>query len=858
MSENWAGSFNSEVKGQKSKVRSNVTGTGYNVAGTRYKVASTRYKAPSLVAFVALIVAVSTTASSHATVAAAQAPAVQSSAPIAPRALLDTYCVTCHNQRTKTAGLMFDTMDLAKLPEHGDVWEKTVRKLRGGMMPPPGVRRPDQASVDSMVSWLERSLDEAATAHPNPGRVALHRLNRAEYAAAIEDLLGIRIDAAALLPKDDEAEGFDNVASVLTVSPSFLDQYISAARVVSARAVGNPAARPGSQTYRPSRGSDQSLRVDGLPLGTRGGLLVEHLFPADGDYKFNIPNMAIAGYVRGMEYKHTLIVTIDGVKVFQNTIGGEDDIKAIDQQQAPAVAAINSRFLDIPVKVTAGPHKVGVTFVARTFAEPDDVLHAFRPSAGEDRIPRIGSLEIQGPFNPTGVSQTPSRARVFVCHPKSTSDELPCAKTILSSLARKAYRRPITDADLDAPLQFYSAARALGDFDTAIRDALPTILASPKFLYRAERSPAGLAPGSIHAIGDVELASRLSFFLIGRAPDDELLTVVERGTLTTPTVLDAQVRRLLADPRSESLVSSFAFQWLKMRALEEIDPDPIIFPNFDDSLRTAFRRELELFVDSILREDRPVLELLTANHTFVNERLALHYGIPNVRGDRFRRVTLTDANRFGLLGKGAVLLTTSYANRTAPVLRGAWILENLLGTPPSPPPPDVEAFQENKDGEKQRSVREIMEQHRAKPSCNACHGVMDPLGFALENFDAIGEWRAEDRYAGTAIDASGKLVDGTAVNSPADLRVALTRRPEQFVQTLTEKLMTYALGRTVDYYDMPTVRKIVREAARDDYRFSSIVMGIVRSDAFRMRMVPAPERPSSSTASSTTDQDRRP
>ena len=835
-----------------------MTGTGYNVAGTRYKVASTRCKAPSLVAFVALIVAVSTTASSHATVAAAQAPAVQSSAPIAPRALLDTYCVTCHNQRTKTAGLMFDTMDLAKLPEHGDVWEKTVRKLRGGMMPPPGVRRPDQASVDSMVSWLERSLDEAAAAHPNPGRVALHRLNRAEYAAAIEDLLGIKIDPAALLPKDDEAEGFDNVASVLTVSPSFLDQYISAARVVSARAVGNPAARPGSQTYRPTRGSDQSLRVDGLPLGTRGGLLVEHLFPADGDYKFNIPNMAIAGYVRGMEYKHTLIVTIDGVKVFQNTIGGEDDIKAIDQQQAPAVAAINSRFLDIPVKVTAGPHKVGVTFVARTYAEPDEVLHSFRPSAGEDRIPRIGSLEIQGPFNPTGVSQTSSRARVFVCQPKSASDELPCAKTILSALARKAYRRPITNADLDAPIQFYSAARALGDFDTAIRDALPTILASPKFLYRAERSPAGLAPGSIHAIGDVELASRLSFFLIGRAPDDELLTVAERRTLTTPTVLEAQVRRLLADPRSESLVTSFAFQWLKMRALEEIDPDPIIFPNFDDSLRAAFRREMELFVDSILREDRPVLELLTANHTFVNERLALHYGIPDVRGDRFRRVTLTDANRWGLLGKGAVLLTTSYANRTAPVLRGAWILENLLGTPPSPPPPDVEAFQENKDGEKQRSVREIMEQHRAKPSCNACHGVMDPLGFSLENFDAIGEWRAEDRYAGTAIDASGKLVDGTAVNSPADLRVALTRRPEQFVQTLTERLMTYALGRTVDYYDMPAVRKIVREAARDQYRFSSIVMGIVRSDAFRMRMVPEAERPSSSTASLTSDQDRRP
>jgi mono/diheme cytochrome c family protein len=785
-----------------------------------------------------VIAAISAAGSHHATVAAAQAPAAQSSAPLAPRALLDTYCVTCHNQRTKTAGLMFDTLDLSKLPEHADVWEKTVRKLRAGMMPPPGVRRPDQASVDSMASWLERSLDEAAAAHPNPGRVALHRLNRAEYAAAIEDLLGIKIDPAALLPKDDEAEGFDNVASVLTVSPSFLDQYISAARVVSARAIGNPAARPGSQTYRPFRGADQSARVDGLPLGTRGGLLVEHLFPADGDYKLNIPNMAIAGYVRGMEYKHTLVVTVDGVKVFQNTIGGEDDIKAIDQQQAPAVAAINARFMDIPVKVTAGPHKVGVMFVARTFAEPDEVLHSFRPSAGEDRIPRIGSLEIQGPFSPTGVSDTPGRVRVFVCRPKNQGDELPCAKTILSSIARKAYRRPITDADLEAPLSFYAAARALSGFETAIRDALPTILASPKFLYRAERSPVGLAPGTIHAIGDVELASRLSFFLIGRAPDDELLAMAERGTLTTPAVLEAQVRRLLADPRSESLVGSFAFQWLKMRALDEIEPDPIIFPNFDDSLRAAFGREMELFVGSILREDRNVLDLLTANHTFVNERLALHYGIPNIRGDSFRRITLTDPNRRGLLGKGAVLLTTSYANRTAPVLRGAWILENLLGTPPAAPPPDVEAFPENKDGEKARSVREIMEQHRAKPSCNACHGVMDPLGFALENFDAIGEWRAEDRYAGTPIDASGRLIDGTSVTSPADLRLALTRRPEQFVQTLTEKLMTYALGRTVEYYDMPTVRKIVREAARDNYRFSSIVLGIVRSDPFRMRMVP--------------------
>ena len=454
--------------------------------------------------------AVSLSRTELASVSAAQATGAQPSAPLAPRALLDTYCVTCHNQRTKTAGLTFDTMDLAKLPDHADVWEKTVRKLRGGMMPPPGVRRPDQASVDAMVSWLERSLDEAAAARPNPGRVALHRLNRAEYANAIEDLLALKIDAAALLPKDDEAEGFDNVASVLTVSPSFLDQYISAARIVSARAVGNPGARPASATYRPARGTDQSVRVDGLPLGTRGGLLVEHLFPADGDYKLNVPNMAIAGYVRGMEYRHTLVVTLDGVKVFENTIGGEDDIKAIDQQQAPAVAAINSRFMDIPVKVTAGPHKVGVMFVARTFAEPDEVLHSFKPSAGEDRIRRVGSLEIQGPVQSDRRQRDAkpcARVRVPAEEPAAMSFRARRRSFRQSRAGRTGVRSPMRD--LEAPMAFYGAARAMGDFDTAIRDALPTILASPKFLYRAERSPAGLAPGSVHPIGDVELASRL-------------------------------------------------------------------------------------------------------------------------------------------------------------------------------------------------------------------------------------------------------------------------------------------------------------------------------------------------------------
>jgi mono/diheme cytochrome c family protein len=751
------------------------------------------------------------------------------------RKLLDTYCIGCHNQRAKTANVMFDAMDLAHLSDQAEVWEKAVRKLRGGMMPPPGVRRPDQASVNGLVSWLEDSLDQAAAANPNPGRVALHRLNRAEYANAIEDLLGLHIDAGAFLPRDDEADGFDNVATVLKVSPSFLDQYISAARVVSTRALGNPSPRPGSATYRPPRGTDQGVHVDGLPLGTRGGLQVEHLFPSDGEYKLNVGGLATAGYVRGMEYRHTLVATIDGARVFEAQIGGEEDLKAIDQQQAPAVAAINGRFQNIPVKVTAGPHKVGVTFIARSYAESDEVLHSFRPGLGEERIPRVGSLEVVGPFNPAGVGETPSRRRIFVCSPGSAGDELPCATKVFSTFARRAFRRPVTDHDLEAPLGFYRTARETGDFDAGIRAGLTAILASPKFLFRAEQLPENVAPGSIYRISDLDLASRLAFFLTSRLPDDELLDVAVKNRLSDPQVLEAQVRRLLADPRSKSLVTSFAFQWLKVRAIDNIDPDAVLFPNFDDGLRDAFRREIELFVDSILREDRSVLDLLTADHTFVNERLALHYGIPNVRGDRFRRVTLADSNRWGLLGKGGVLMATSYANRTAPVLRGAWILDNILGTPPAAPPPDVEGFKENKEGEKSRSVREIMEQHRSKPSCNACHGVMDPLGFSLENFDAIGEWRSKDLYAGTPIDASGKLVDGTPVNGPADLRNALMRHPEQFVRTLTEKLMTYALGRSVEYYDMPTVRAIVRDAARDNYRFSSIVMGIVRSPAFQMR-----------------------
>lgn len=756
----------------------------------------------------------------------------------AHRTLLDQYCVGCHNQKSKTAGVTFDVLDLARLSDHAEVWEKTVRKLRAGMMPPPGRKRPDQPAINAFATWLERSLDREAAEHPDPGRIALHRLNRTEYANAINELLGVRVDASALLPKDDEADGFDNMATSLRVSPSFLDQYISAARFVSVRALGNPQSKPGSAMYRPARGTDQYRRVEGLPPGTRGGLLVEHLFPADGEYKFNLGGLAGAFYVRGMEYQHTLVLTIDGVKIFEGTIGGEEDMKAIDQKQAPAVAAINGRFQNIAATLKAGPHKVGVTFVARGYAESDELLHSFRPGAGEDRIARIGGVEIVGPFNPTGITETPSRQRIFVCRPAAPGgegEEVACATKILSALARRAYRRPVTDEDLAAPLAFFKDGREGADFEAGIQNGMMPILASPKFLFRAERVPDNAAPGSVYRVADLDLASRLSFFLTGRMPDDQLLDIATAGTLQKPGVLDQQVRRLLADPRARTLVSNFAFQWLRLRSIDDIDPDGVQFPSFDASLREAFKREVELFVESVIREDRSVMDLLTASDTFVNERLALHYGIPNVRGEAFQRVTLANPDRRGVLGKGAVLMATSYGNRTAPVIRGAWILENILGTPPASPPPDVEGFPENKVGEKARSVREIMEQHRANPSCNSCHRVMDPLGFALENFDAIGAWRTKDRFAGTPVDASGELVDGTKVAGPADLIQALTKRPEQFVQTFTEKLMTYAMGRRVEAHDMPAVRQIVRDAARESYRFSSIVTGIVRSAPFQMR-----------------------
>jgi hypothetical protein len=743
----------------------------------------------------------------------AASPAKQAAAPPASlsahRAMLDHYCVTCHNQKAKTASLTFDTMDLTHVGKDAAVWERAVRKLRGGMMPPPGMPRPDLATVNSFVSFLENQLDEAALATPNPGTVALHRLNRAEYANAMKDVLGVDVDAAALLPRDDISNGFDNIANVLKVSPSFLDQYIAAAREVSRVAISHPPPTEPVKAVLHGEPADP----EGLPLGTQGGMVAEYLFPYDGDYDFTItgPNR---------------ILTMDGLPVSTNGF----------------------------VHVKAGLHHLGLTAAAHSFAEPEGMLQSFVPGRafpgygfppggagpGGRRAPAAPGIEIIGPYHAAGKPvQTESRARIFVCKPPAESEEGSCAARILSGVAHRAFRRPVTQKDLVAPMAFFKEGRATsGTFEGGIQNGIIAIIASPKFLYRAEPPPVGLAPGTNYRISNLELASRLSFFLWSSVPDDELLAISEQGKLQDPKVFEQQVRRMLASEKSRSLVTNFASEWLKLRDIDTIDPDPFIYPNFDPSLRTAFRRELELFVDSIQREDRSALDLLTANYTFVNERLALHYGIPNVRGEEFRRVFLPNSTRYGLLGKGAILMVTSYANRTSVVLRGNYILENITGTPPSPPPPNVPAFKENKEGEKPHTVRETMEMHRANPTCNACHGVIDPLGFALENFDTVGAWRDKDRFTRTAIDASGKLMDGTVVAGPDDLRKALMSRPNEFVQTMTEKFLIYALGRGLSPYDMPTVRKIVRDAARDNYRFSSIVMGIAESAPFQMERTP--------------------
>jgi hypothetical protein len=757
-------------------------------------------------------------------------------------ALVNQYCVACHNQRAKTAGLMLDQIDVDHLGEHPETWEKVVRKLRGGMMPPQGMPRPQQAALDSFIASLETSLDREGSVHPNPGRAPLHRLNRTEYANAIHDLLDLKVDVSALLPADDESNGFDNIADVLRVSPSLLEAYLSASRVVSSLAVGDPKIGPASQSFRVPPDLPQGDHIEGLPLGTRGGTLIQHNFPLDADYEFNVILLRnIVGYLTGLEFPHQLEISIDGARVFLAPVGGEEDNKMSDANLALAGDTLDAR-LKTKVHVKAGPHAVAVAFLRRDAAESDEPLQPFTRDLdlqNMNGIPLIDHVQITGPLNAAGPGDTPSRRRIFVCHPASAKDEVPCAKKILSTLARRAYRRPITDADLEKLLSFYQAGRNGANFETGIESALRLILASPKFLFRSEPDPSNATPGTNYHVSDLELASRLSFFLWSSIPDEQLLTLAAQGKLKDPAVLEQQVRRMLADPRAESLVNNFAEQWLFLRNVQSVAPDEATFPNFDDNLRQSFRRETELFFESILREDRNVLDLLTANYTFVNERLAKHYGIPNVYGSQFRRVTIENDARRGLLGQGSILSVTSYPTRTSPVLRGKWIMENIMGTPPPAPPPNVPPLKDQAQGGKVLSIRQLMEEHRKNAPCSTCHKVMDPLGFALENFNGIGEYRTKD--ASGAIDSSGQLADGTKIDGVLGLREALLKHPDYFAGTLTEKLLTYALGRPLEYYDMPVVRGIVHEAARNDYRTSSLILAIVKSTPFEMKKALAGE-----------------
>ena len=754
------------------------------------------------------------------------------------------YCQGCHNDKAKTGGVSFEGITAATIAQDPERFEKAVRKLRGRVMPPPGAKQPDGKAVDSLVAWLEDSLDKVPTQAYITDQVVLHRLNRQEYANAVRDLLLVDVNGAELLPQDDTAQGFDNIASALQVSPSFIEQYVSAARNVAVKAMGKPDARAQGWTFKAAAGN-QLTHVPGLPLGTRGGILANVDLPADGEYHINIADMATHIWGNGMEYENPLVVTVDNKIVYQTVIGGEEDMKLYDQVQSGALDRVNARLKDIKFETTAGPHKIGVTFRRQSFAESDDQLQINAPGGGQDRSYRVSSFQLLGPFDVKGVSSTPSRDRILICNPAKDKTKTPeaCAKEIFSTLARRAYRRPVTNDDIAELMQYYSDGVKQGGFDSGVREGITGMLASPFFLYRGERVPAGLKPGEKYAITDLELASKLSFFLWNSIPDDELLDLAIKNKLSDPATLDRQVLRMLADPRSKTLASNFVFQWLDMTRLDAVVPDNDVFPYASGRMdpRQDFRTELTLFADSIFREDRSVVDLLRANHTYLNERLALQYGINDVKGDEFRRVELKDSARWGLLGKGAILMAAAYPNRTSPVLRGKFILANILGVPPANPPPNVPTLNDKDIGTtKALTVRELMAKHRASPTCSSCHAVMDPLGFALENFDATGMWRDKDRFAGVTIDSAGELPDGTKINGPDDLRKALLRRPEQFVQAFTENLLTYAMGRTREYYDMPTVRRIVRDTAAKDYKFSTIVQDVVRSDQFKMRRAPQP------------------
>jgi cytochrome c5 len=788
--------------------------------------------------------------------AAATQQAAQRAAPSVDRALLNRYCVSCHNARLRTADLALDELDVSNIAAHPDIWEKVLRKVRAGQMPPVGRPRPDATASAAFVGGLEIALERAAEASPNPGRPTVHRLNRTEYTNSIRDLLALEIDGRSLLPADDtDAHGFDNNADVLTVSPVLAARYLSAARKVSRLALGRSTATT-IETYRLPRELVQDERLsERLPFGSRGGTVVDHHFPSDGEYVVKIRlQVNNYNYIKGLADPHDLEVRLDRKRVKVFNIGGMKDgappaswggtLYGSPEWEKYALQMHDE--LEVRLPVQAGRHELGISFVRKSW-EAEDVLQPRQSgwplSSDEmfDSNPGVDTVIVEGPYGPAGPGDTASRRRILSCQPPSAAEatarqaraEEVCAKTILSTIARRAYRRPLADTDVQTLMEFYARGARNGGFEAGVQQALERILVSPDFLFRIEQEPARAPVNGVYRLTDLELASRLSFFLWSSIPDDELLAVAERGRLNNPATLEQQVRRMLADPRAKALVDNFAGQWLVLRNIRDVSPDPDLFPDFDENLRAAFLQETSLFFESQLREDRSASELLSADYTFVNERLARHYGIPNVSGDRFRRVSLANGHRGGLLGQGALLTVTSYPNRTSPVLRGKWLLETILGTPPPPPPPDVPALGDRGKGGQVASVRERLEIHRENPACSGCHSIMDPLGFALENFDPIGRWRTED--AGTPVDASGALPSGAKFQGMAGLRDLLLQQRDQFANNVTEKLMAYALGRSLEHYDLPSVRRIAREAAPQDYRWSSIILGIAKSATFQMR-----------------------
>ena len=754
---------------------------------------------------------------------------------------VNEHCLYCHDESLRTGGFSFTDVDLAHPDQNAEQAEKVILKLRTGMMPPAGAPRPNQDTVRAFTSALEAEIDRVAAADPNPGTPYLHRLNRTEYANAIRDLLALEIDSESLLPADTRSQGFDNISEVLAVSPTLMEAYVRAAGKIGRLAVGDPGMSPIEETYRLGTNFSQIRHVEGTPFGTRGGIAVVHNFPADGEYIFRM-----------------LLVFTRNTFLFGSTMYGEQLEVAVNGERValfdidPLMTAGENDLRTPPIRVKAGPQKISASFVSLADGPIEDPIWRPERSLADDfsgqvegltNPPHLRDLTIMGPHNATGVSETPSRRKIFTCLPANASEEGPCASNIITTLARQAFRRPLTAENVEELMSAYQEGANQAGFDTGVRMALQFIIANPEFVFRVERTPANIAPGVNYRISDLELASRLAFFLWSTLPDDELIGLASREQLKDPAVLRQQVRRMLADPRSEALAKNFAGQWLHLRNLRELLPDVYLYADADQNLFESMRRETELLFDSIVRENRNIVDLLTADYTFVNERLAKHYEIPNILGVRFRRVTLQDENRFGLLGQGSILSATSFSNRTSPVVRGKWVLEEVLGVSAPIPPPNVPLLEENtlgKGGEplRLRSVRERLEQHRAVEPCASCHKIMDPMGLALENFDAIGAWRAHD--SGFPVDPAGELVDGTKVNSPADLRQALLKYSDAYVRNFIVKLVTYALGREFTYVDMPVVREIERQAAQNDNRFRSIVMGIVKSMPFQLRKVEHP------------------